>query len=99
MTVFSSSFLPSDTTSVTIPGGTLSAGQTYSFDLNFDDRITGNDQGIPTTQFYDTHTSGSLSIAAGAVPELSTWAMLLMGFIGLSVMIRRRAAATGPQAA
>ena len=82
--VFTQSFLPSDTTSVTIPGGTLLPGQTYTFDLNFDDRITGADpnSGVPTTQFYDTQTLGSFS-AAGAVPELSTWAMLLIGFVGL----------------
>jgi len=90
--VFTQSFLPTDTTSVTIPGGTLLPGQTYTFDLNFDDRITGADpnSGVPTTQFYDTQTLGSFS-TAGAVPEPSTWAMLLMGFIGLGGMIRRRA--------
>ena len=33
---------------------------------------------IPLTQFYDTHTDGSFSTAAGAVPEPSTWAMMLM---------------------
>jgi hypothetical protein len=89
--VFSQSFLPSDTTSVTIPGGTLLPGQTYTFDLNFDDRLTGADpnSGVSTTQFYDTHTDGSFS-TAGAVPEPSTWAMLFVGFVGLGVMIRRR---------
>lgn len=84
MTVFSSSFLPSDTTSVTIPGGTLSAGQTYSFDLNFDDRITGNDQGIPTTQFYDTHTSGSLSTAAGRFLSFPPGRCCLWASLGLA---------------
>jgi PEP-CTERM motif len=34
------------------------------------------------TQFYDTHTDGSFS-TAGAVPEPSTWAMMLIGFGGL----------------
>ena len=38
---------------------------------------------IPLTQFYDTHTGGSFSTAAGAVPEPSTWAMMLIGFGGL----------------
>jgi hypothetical protein len=38
---------------------------------------------IPLTQFYDTHTDGSFSTAAGAVPEPSTWAMMLIGFGGL----------------
>jgi hypothetical protein len=89
MTVFDSGALATAATSVTIPGGTLSAGQSYTFDLLFDDRIRGSVNGIPvgeqisTTQFYDTHTGGSFFTAAGAVPEPSTWAMLLVGFVGL----------------
>jgi hypothetical protein len=72
-------------TSVTIPGGTLLAGQSYSFDLLFDNRIVTQDAAlnIPLTQFYDTHTDGSFSTAAGAVPEPLTWAMMLIGFGGL----------------
>jgi hypothetical protein len=93
-TVFNEALSTTDT-SVTIPGGTLAAGQSYSFDLLFDDRIVTQDAqlGIPLTQFYDTHTDGSFSTAAGVVPEPSTWAMLFMGFIGLGVMARRRTAA------
>ena len=84
-TVVSDSFLPSDTTSVSIAGGSLMPGQTYTFEVLFSDRISGFDDvaGVPTTQFYDTRTDGSFSTAAGAVPEPSTWAMLLMGFVGL----------------
>lgn len=101
VTVFSSGFLPSDAAGVTIPGGILSRGQSYTFDLLFSSQIFGevNVPALGTTQFYDSHTDGSFSTAAGAVPEPSTWAMLLMGFVGLGVMIRRRAAAAGPQAA
>jgi hypothetical protein len=40
------------------------------------------------TQFYDTHTDGTFT----AVPEPSTWAMLVMGFAGIGFMIRHRAA-------
>jgi hypothetical protein len=85
VTVFDSGALATTATSVTIPGGTLSAGQSYTFDLLFDDRITGSVNGIPvgeeisTTQFYDTHTGGSFFTAAGAVPEPSTRAMMLVG--------------------
>ena len=80
-TVFNEALSTTDT-SVTIPGGVLSAGQSYSFDLLFDDRIVDSSGEFLKTQFYDTHTDGSFS-TAGAVPEPSTWAMLLMGFVGL----------------
>jgi PEP-CTERM motif len=85
MAVFSSPALPTTATSVTIPGGRLLPGQSYTFDLLFDDRITGTDpdSGVFVTQFYDTHTFGSFSTAAGAVPEPTTWAMMLIGFAGL----------------
>ena len=81
-TVFNETLSTTDT-SVTIPGGVLSAGQSYSFDLLFDDRIVDSSGAFLKTQFYDTHTDGSFSTAAGAVPEPSTWAMMLMGFGGL----------------
>lgn len=97
--VYSSGGLPDTTTSITIGAGTLTAGGSYTFDLLFDNRITGSDyiNGYPVTQFYDTHTDGSFA-TAGAVPEPSTWAMLLMGFIGVGVMMRRRAPPTGARA-
>ena len=85
MTVFSTP-LPTDATSVTIPGGILTAGQTYSFDLLFDDRIAVDN----TEQFYDAHTSGMFSTAAGAVPEPSTWATMLIGFGSLGLAVARR---------
>ena len=84
--VFSNT-LDSSATSVTIPGGTLLAGESYTFDLLFDDRIAGEVDGIGTTQFYDTHTYGTFTTA---VPEPSTWAMLLFGFAGLGYARYRR---------
>ncbi len=82
MTVFSSAALPTTATSVTIPSGQLLPGQSYAFDLLFDDRITGTNpnSGVFLTQFYDTHTFGFFSTG---VPEPSTWAMMLIGFAGL----------------
>ena len=87
-TVFNETLLTT-ATSVTIPGGTLLAGQSYTFDLLFDDRIVDGSGDFLKTQFYDTHTDGSFSTAAGAVPEPSTWAMMLIGFGSLRT--RRRA--------
>jgi PEP-CTERM motif len=87
--VFTETLSTSDT-SVTIPGGTLAAGQSYSFDLLFDDRIVDtSDPDVLLTQFYDTHTAGAFS-TAGAVPEPSTWAMMVIGFGGLGFAVARR---------
>jgi hypothetical protein len=94
MTVFDSGALATTVTNVTIPGGVFVAGQTYTFDLLFDDRIVGTDaNGVPIVQFYDSHTGGSFSVAAAAAPEPSTWAMLFIGFAGLGALMTRRAAA------
>jgi PEP-CTERM motif len=95
ITVFSPA-LALGTTEVTIPGGTLVAGQSYSFDLNFSGRIVPEGS-VPETEFYDTHTDGSFS-TAGAVPEPTTWALLLLGFMGIGLMIRRRATVAAQKA-
>jgi hypothetical protein len=95
MTVFSTPALPTDATSVTIPGGVLAAGQTYSFDLLFDDRIVVDN----TEQFYDTHTGGTFFTAGGAVPEPSTWAMMAIGFAGLGFLGWRGSRKTAAHAA
>ncbi len=84
--VFDSGSLSSGATSVTIPGSTLMAGQSYTFDLLFSEQVFGENDSpaIGTFQFYDTHTAGAF-VTAGAspVPEPSTWAMVLVGFVGL----------------
>lgn len=49
--------------------------------------IIGNVQGI-------NGYSGNLTFAAGAVPEASTWAMLVLGFGAVGAAARRRRAAT-----
>jgi PEP-CTERM motif len=96
-TVFSDT-LSTAATSVTIGGGILSAGQSYTFDLLFDDRINGFDGDVFTEQFYDTHTDGTFSTAAGSVPEPSTWAMMLIGFGGLGLAVARRGRKQGAPA-
>jgi hypothetical protein len=101
MTVFSGPALPTTATSVTIPGGQLLPGQGYTFDLLFDDRIAGTDpdSGVFVTQFYDTHTFGSFSTAAGVVPEPSTWAMMLIGFAGVGFAGYRASRKSAPSVA
>jgi hypothetical protein len=89
LTVFSPT-LAVDATSVIIPAGTLAAGQNYTFDLNISGRIVPEST-VAATEFYDTHTDGTFSTAGGgAVPEPSTWAMMLIGFGGLGLAVARR---------
>jgi hypothetical protein len=87
--VFSQGFLNPSTTSIFMPANTLSVGQTYTYDLLFDERITGNDGTVGSTIFFDTHTDGVFSTA---VPEPETWTMLILGFAGLGLALRTRPA-------
>ena len=43
--------------------------------------------------------AGSRGLVAIAVPEPSTWAMILLGFVGLAVLGARKARAQAPAAA
>jgi len=86
--VFSQALDPT-TTSIFMPGGTLAAGKTYNFDLLFDSRIEGKDGDLPTSIFFDTHTFGAFTTA---VPEPSTWALMILGFASLGAILRRRPA-------
>ena len=91
VSVFSTDGLDASTTSVFMPGNTLKAGQDYTFDLLFDERISGSNGDVPTTLFFDSHTDGSFSTA---VPEPATWTMMILGFGGLGLTLRRRASKT-----
>jgi hypothetical protein len=90
-TVFGESFADPTITSIFMPGHTLLPGEAYTFDINFDERITGTDSnGVPTTIFFDTHTGGGFTTAPGGVPEPASWALLMLGFGGLGQVLRRQ---------
>jgi PEP-CTERM motif len=80
--VYNSGQLSSTTTMISLP--TLTPGTNYYYNLEYDDRIfgTANDGAIAQYQIYDLDTNGNF-FTAGAVPEPSTWAMMLVGFVGL----------------
>jgi PEP-CTERM motif len=70
------------------------AGTTYRISLdgladNFSAGPLGDDAGTMNGSFTWQITSG-----AGAIPEPSAWAMLVVGFAGLGLVGRRRAAQT-----
>jgi hypothetical protein len=50
----------------------------------------------PTSPQYNSDGSGVEQVFASGVPELSTWAMLILGFIGIALLAcRRQNSATG----
>lgn len=90
--VFTEGFLTPNTTSVTVPGGTLQPNKFYQFELDFSDRLSGYDQvnRVYTEQGFDVRTDGSFTTGA-ATPEPGT-GMLLAGALGLGAVVRFRAA-------
>lgn len=68
-------------------GANQTTGQSFStFYLGYDDQITAQD---------DNHDDFIVrATVLGAVPEPTTWAMMLMGFAGVGYSMRRRRRAT-----
>jgi hypothetical protein len=92
-------FLTPSATSCTIDPQALSPDTTHSWELDFSDRIETTVDGVLTFTDFDVRTDGSFTTAA-ATPEPSTWAMMLVGFVGIGYLGRRRmrvaALARGP---
>ena len=85
-------FLPSSTTSVTIPAGTLLPGTSYIWDVDFDSRIQSTDingSGIPTQQLFDVRTFGTFTTLT--TPEPASLALLapVTAFFLLTLKRRR----------
>jgi PEP-CTERM motif len=102
--VFSDTFLNTGTTSITIPADTLLPGTAYSEELDFSTRTQTTDPsmincvgsdpsqcaGLGLTELaWDSRTIGYFTTA---IPEPSTWAMMLIGFAGLGYGAYRRSA-------
>jgi hypothetical protein len=90
--VFTDGFLNPSTTSVVLAANTLLANNNYTFELDFSDRVDGYDfvNQNYTEQGFDVRTDGAFTTGVGAVPEPSTWAMMLLGFAGVGFMAYRR---------
>jgi hypothetical protein len=87
--VLNDSFLAATTTGITIPVGTLTAGQNYTYELIFSNRDTvpSPDAEFDAQIGFDLRTSGAFTAAAGAaVPEPSAiivWSLL--GCFGIAI--------------
>jgi hypothetical protein len=80
--VFSQDFLNPSSTSVVIPGATLTASTQYTFELDFSDRLDGTDSTNNqfTEQGFDLRDDGSFTTGAVTVPAPSAGWPALLGF-------------------
>ncbi|MBN8991649.1 MAG: hypothetical protein J0H42_25710 [Rhizobiales bacterium] len=85
-------FNPAQDAFLFIPGGVVPAynsSHVYSFDLDTGSVVpTQLHFGVSDGNFTDN--SGAFTITVTAVPELSTWAMLILGFAGVGFMTYHR---------
>lgn len=96
--VYSDEFQNPSSTSAVIPANTLTSGTAYDYEIDFSDRLNGYDalNSTYTEQGFDLRTDGSFTTAiTTAVPEPSTWALLLLGFAGVGFAAFRRTKADG----
>ena len=90
LSIFGSSFSNSystSTTSVTIPAGTLVPGTTYTAELDFSDRVSGSNAGVPTAIGFDVRTEVTFTTLA---PEPGSLALGALGVTALVLALRRR---------
>lgn len=88
MTVANFHNLPASTTSVTLSPGTFTVGDHYFTELIFDNYLNGFDGSVPTTSRSDLRTF--FDFTAMGVPEPSAWALMLLGFGGMGLVVRSR---------
>ena len=87
---YDAGFLPNTDTGTSILANTLAPDTTYTYQLDYSVRLGGYDSatGDFSEQGFDLRTLGTFT--TGAVPEPSTWAMILLGFVGIGFMAYRR---------
>jgi len=90
-TAFSDGFLAPGTTSVFLPAGTLAADTTYTFELDFSDRVNGTDlSGINTEVGSDARTDGMFTTGdAVMAPEPGTASLAGLAVMALAACLRK----------
>ncbi len=87
--VFNESFQPSSTTGFVLPANTLSPNTSYSYSLDYSDRVTGTGSTAPTNELFDVSTEGSFTTSAASVPEPGVAVLVGLGLLGIAVLRKR----------
>lgn len=89
---YTAGFLSPSTTSVVLPGGILTPGDLYSYELDYSNRDGVASAGTEDGAFigFDMRTDGTFTTAAVATPEPRTDAALVAAAFACILILRRR---------
>lgn len=94
LTIFGTPFfnsLADTTTSAVLPANTLAPNTAYTMELDFSDRISDSNSGVPTTMGFDVRTDVTFTTGS-AVPEPGSLTLGALGVAALAFAIQKRGA-------